>query len=132
QPSSSSSSTHRLPGARPRNPGDAFSPCRRGDRVATLFCCDRSQPHLSAAMDQCELLKRTSSNASRQTAMSKFANVVTIEVAPGRRKKPCKQSNGSEQMWRERAAGGYESKVCLILPVWCSSTRLPSARTWRD
>src|SRR5262249_8275306 len=44
-------------------------------------------------------------------------------------KKPCKQSNGSEQMWRERAAGGYESKVCLILPVWCSSTRLPSART---
>src|SRR5262245_2601178 len=47
-------------------------------------------------------------------------------------KKPCKQSNGSEQMWRERAAGGYESKVCLILPVWCSSTRLPSARTWRD
>src|SRR6266404_7850546 len=47
-------------------------------------------------------------------------------------KKPCKQSNGSEQMWRERAAGGYESKVCLIQPVWCSSTRLPSARTWRD
>src|SRR5262249_30714407 len=37
-------------------------------------------------------------------------------------KKPCKQSNGSEQMWRECAAGGYESKVCLILPVWCSST----------
>src|SRR6516162_4357697 len=45
-------------------------------------------------------------------------------------KKPCKQSNGSEQMWRERAASGYESKVCLILPGWCLSTRPPSARTW--
>src|SRR5262245_9833545 len=30
-------------------------------------------------------LKGTSSNLSRQTVMSKFANVVTIEVAPGRR-----------------------------------------------
>ena len=26
-------------------------------------------------------------------------------------------------MWRGRAAGGYESKVCLILPGWCLSTR---------
>ena len=25
-------------------------------------------------------------------------------------------------MWRERAAAGYESKVCLILPGWCLST----------
>ena len=41
-----------------------------------------------------------------------------------------KQPNGSEQMWRGRAAGGYESKVCLILPGWCLSTRPPSARTW--
>ena len=30
-------------------------------------------------------------------------------------KKCCKQPNGSEQMWRERAAAGYESKVCLAL-----------------
>src|SRR5271167_2633088 len=45
-------------------------------------------------------------------------------------KKCCKQPNGSEQMWRERAAAGYESKVCLILPGWCLSTRPPSARTW--
>ena len=42
----------------------------------------------------------------------------------------CKQPNGSEQMWREGAAAGYESKVCLILPGWCLSTRPPSARTW--
>ena len=47
-----------------------------------------------------------------------------------RSKKCCKQPNGSEQMWRERAAAGYESKVCLILPGWCLSTRPPSARTW--
>ena len=33
-------------------------------------------------------------------------------------------------MWRERAAAGYESKVCLIPPGWCLSTRPPSARTW--
>src|SRR5271170_7369387 len=46
------------------------------------------------------------------------------------KKKSCKQPNGSEQMWRERAAAGYESKVCLILPGWCLSTRPPSARTW--
>src|SRR3974390_626201 len=44
--------------------------------------------------------------------------------------KCCKQPNGSEQMWRERAAAGYESKVCLILPGWCLSTRPPSAPTW--
>ena len=43
-------------------------------------------------------------------------------------KKCCKQPNGSEQMWRERAAAGYESKVLLILPGWCLSTRPPSAR----
>ena len=29
-------------------------------------------------------------------------------------KKVLRQPNGSEQMWRERAAAGYESKVCLI------------------
>ena len=46
------------------------------------------------------------------------------------KKKCCKQPNGSEQMWRERAAAGYESKVCLIMPGWCLSTRPPSARTW--
>ena len=28
---------------------------------------------------------------------------------------------------RERATAGYESKVCLILPGWCLSTRPPSA-----
>src|SRR6476646_2626479 len=41
-----------------------------------------------------------------------------------------KHPNGSEQMWRERAAAGDESKVCLILPGGCLSTRPPSARTW--
>ena len=45
-------------------------------------------------------------------------------------KKCCKQPNGSERMWRERAAAGHESKLCLILPGWCLSTRPPSARTW--
>src|SRR5262249_55307999 len=39
-------------------------------------------------------------------------------------------ASGSEKMWRGRAAGGYESKVCLILPSWCLSTRPLSARTW--
>ena len=46
------------------------------------------------------------------------------------KKSAAKQPTGSEQMWRERAAAGYESKVCLILPGWCLSTRPPSARTW--
>ena len=35
--------------------------------------------------DLWELVEENSSNLSRQTVMSKFANVVTIEVAPGRR-----------------------------------------------
>jgi hypothetical protein len=34
-------------------------------------------------------------------------------------------------MWRWHADVGYESKVCLILPGWCLSTRLRSAPTWR-
>lgn len=47
------------------------------------------------------------------------------------KKKACKLPNGSEQMWRGRADVGYESKVCLIPPGWCLSTKLRSAPTWR-
>src|ERR1700681_769657 len=46
-------------------------------------------------------------------------------------KKVCKLPNGTEQMWRRHADVGYESKVCLTPPGWCSSTRLRSAPTWR-
>jgi hypothetical protein len=45
--------------------------------------------------------------------------------------KACKPPNGSEQMSREPADVGYESKVFLIPPVWCFSTKLQSAQTWR-
>jgi (4S)-4-hydroxy-5-phosphonooxypentane-2,3-dione isomerase len=39
----------------------------------------------ASSADLWELVEEKSSNLSRQTVMSKFANVVTIEVAPGRR-----------------------------------------------
>ena len=47
------------------------------------------------------------------------------------KKKACKLPNGSEQTSREHADVGYESKVFLIPPGWCLSTRLRSAQTWR-
>ena len=47
------------------------------------------------------------------------------------KKKACRRRNANEQMWRERAAVGYESKVFLIQRGWCLSTRLPSAPIWR-
>ena len=46
-----------------------------------------------------------------QLALAFFSTDTT-----SRSKKCCKQPNGSEQMWLKRAAAGYESKVCLILP----------------
>jgi transposase len=46
------------------------------------------------------------------------------------KKKACKPPSGSGQTSRERADAGSESKACLILPGWCLSTRLRSARTW--
>ena len=47
------------------------------------------------------------------------------------KKKACRRRNANEQTLRERAAGGYESKVFLIRRGWCLSTRLPSAPIWR-
>src|SRR4029077_11400964 len=47
------------------------------------------------------------------------------------KKRACKLPNGSERMWREHADVGSESKVCLIPPGWCLSTRPRSAQTWR-
>ena len=68
QPNSSSSSTHRLPGARPRSPADASRPCRRGDRAATLFCCDCSQP-LLAPNGHIEACSRMSAFGETRTLM---------------------------------------------------------------
>jgi quinol monooxygenase YgiN len=53
--------------------------CRRKDQGS------RDRGHRTIMLVYSIELKRTSSSASRITAMPKFANVVTIEVAQGRR-----------------------------------------------
>src|SRR5665647_3842040 len=40
------------------------------------------------------------------------------------KKKACARRSKNEQTSLGRAVAGFESKACLIRPIWCSSTRL--------
>src|SRR5258707_8026762 len=110
--------------AAPKPRGGSISPLE--EFAAEILDLIAQQPDLTLVETAAELRKR------RIKTQPQLALAFSRPTQHHSQKKPCKQSNGSEQMWRERAAGGYASKVCLIQPVWCSSTRLPSARTWRD
>jgi transposase len=79
------------------------------------------QPDLTLAEAVAELRKRRIKTS--RSSLWRFLDRHGITL------KKALQSNGSEKMWHGRAAGGYESKLCLILPGWCLSTRPLSART---
>src|SRR6476660_4703927 len=107
------------------------APKPRGGRVSPLeeFAVEildliAQRPDLTLVETVAELRKRRIKTS--RSSLWRFSRPTQHHA----QKKCCKQPNGSEQMWRERAAAGYESKVCLILPGWCLSTRPPSARTW--
>src|SRR5580658_995612 len=107
--------------AAPKPRGGSVSPLE--EFAVEILDLIAQRPDLTLVETVAELRKRGSKPAAARSGV--FSTDTT-----SRSKKCCKQPNGSEQMWRERAAAGYESKVCLILPGWCLSTRPPSARTW--
>ena len=110
--------------AAPKPRGGSISPLE--EFAAEILDLIAQQPDLTLVETVAELRKRRIKTS--RSALWRFLDRHNITF----KKKACKPPSDSEQMWRERAAGGYESKVCLIQPVWCSSTRLPSARTSRD
>ena len=91
------------------------------------FGSDRPTAGPDPGRNGCRTAQTTDQNQP-QLALAFFSTDTTSRSKKVLRKQP----NSGEQMWRERAAAGYESKVCLILPGWCLSTRPPSARTWSE
>ena len=81
------------------------------------------RPDLTLVETVAELRKRRI-KTSHRLALAIFSTDTTS------RSKVLQARRTAASRWRERAAAGYESKVCLILPGWCLSTRPPSARTW--
>ena len=107
--------------AAPKPRGGSVSPLE--EFAVEILDLIAQRPDLTLVETVAELRKRRIKTSRSSLAFSR-------PTQHHAQKKCCKQPNGSEQMWRERAAAGYESKVCLILPGWCLSTRPPSARTW--
>ena len=108
--------------AAPKPRGGSVSPLE--EFAVEILDLIAQRPDLTLVETVAELRKRRIKTS--RSSLWRFLDRHNITL----KKKSCKQPNGSEQMWRERAAAGYESKVCLILPGWCLSTRPPSARTW--
>ncbi len=107
--------------AAPKPRGGSVSPLE--EFAVEIFDLIAQRPDLTLVETVAELRKRRIKTS--RSSLWRFLDRHNITLVAGR-----KQPNGSEQMWRERTAAGYESKVCLILPGWCLSTRPPSARTW--
>jgi transposase len=108
--------------AAPKPRGGSISPLE--EFAAEILALIAEQPDLTLVETIAELRKRRIRTS--RSSLWRFLNRHNITV-----KKACKLPNGSEQMWREHADVGYESKVCLIPPGWCFSTRLRLAPTWR-
>jgi transposase len=108
----------------PKPSGGSVSPLE--EFAAEILAVVAEHPDLTLEETVAELRKQRI-RASR-SALWRFLDRHNITL----KKKPCKLPNGSEQMWRAHVGVGYESKVFLIPPGWCLSTRLRSARTWRD
>ena len=115
--------------AAPKPRGGSVSPLE--EFAVEILDLIAQRPDLTLVETVAELRKRRPcSGRVRRSRQPQLALAFSRPTQHHAQKKCCKQPNGSEQMWRERAAAGYESKVCLILPGWCLSTRPPSARTW--
>ena len=98
--------------AAPKPRGGSVSPLE--EYAVEILDLIAQRPDLTLVETVAELRKRRI-KTSRSSLLA-FSPRPTQHHA---QKKCCKQPNGSEQMWRERAAAGYESKVMLILPGWC-------------
>jgi len=109
--------------AAPKPSGGSVSPLEEFAAEILAVVAEHSDLTLEETVQSC-----ASSGFEPAAARSGVFSIATTSPL----KKPCKLPNGSEQMWRAHAGVGYESKVFLIPPGWCLSTRLRSARTWRD
>ena len=94
--------------ATPKPRGGSVSPLE--EFAVEILDLIAQRPDLTLVETVAELRKRRIKTS--RSSLCVFSTDTT-----SRSKKVCKQPNGSERMWRERAAAGYESKVCLILPA---------------
>jgi transposase len=109
--------------AAPKPRGGSVSPLE--EFAAEILVLIAEQPDLTLVETVTELRKKRIRTS--RSSLWRFLDRHNITL----KKKACRRPSGSEQMWREHADVGYESKVCLIPPGWCLSTRLRSAPTWR-
>ena len=89
--------------AAPKPRGGSVSPLE--EFAVEILDLIAQRPDLTLVETVAELRKRRI-KTSRSSALA-FSRPTQHHA----QKKCCKQPNGSEQMWRERAAAGYESKV---------------------
>ena len=68
--------------------------------------------------------------ATDQNQLAARSGVFSTDTTSRSKKCAASSRTAASRCGAKRAAAGYESKVCLILPGWCLSTRPPSARTW--
>jgi transposase len=114
---------HESKSAAPKPRGGSVSPLEEfAEQILDLIA---QQPDLTLVETVAELRKRRIRTS--RSSLWRFLDRHGITF----KKKACKLLNGSERMWREHADVGSESKVCLIPPGWCLSTRPRSAQTWR-
>ena len=108
--------------AAPKPRGGSVSPLE--EFATEILAVVAEHPDLTLVETLAELRKRRIRTSC--SALWRFLDRHNITL----KKKACRRLNGSEQTSREHADVGYESKVFLILPGWCFSTRLQSAQTW--
>ena len=111
--------------AAPKPRGGAFRRWKSSRSRFWILIAQR--PDLTLVETVC---RSCASDGSKPAAARLWRFLPTDTTSRSKKVLQAAERSSSEQMWRERAAAGYESKVCLILPGWCLSTRPPSARTW--
>jgi transposase len=108
--------------ATPKPRGGSISPL---EEFATgILALVAEQPDLTLVETVAALRKRRIKTS--RSSLWRFLDRHDITL----KKKACRPPSDSERMSHGRVDAGSESKACLILPGWCLSTRLRSARTW--
>ena len=113
---------HESRSAAPKPRGGSISPLE--EFASEILALVAEQPDLTLVETVAELRKRRIKTS--RSSLWRFLDRHNITL----KKKVCRRPSGSEQMSRERADVGCESKACLIPPTWCLSTRRRSAPTW--
>ena len=101
---------HESRSAGPKPRGGSISPLE--EYATEILALVAEQPDLTLVETVAELRKRRIKTSAARSAG--FSSDTTSPL-----KKACKLPSDSEQMSRERADAGYESKACLIPPGWC-------------